>query len=172
MSGSQKTLRVFGIIEIISAVLNAVSAFQGAATSWLTVASSLLAGYLLLAAAKNPEKMDGILIATGSEVSLAIDAQAELAKDNIDVRVVSMPCMDLFEQQTPSYKEEVLPKAVRARVAVEALSDFGWGKYVGLDGATVTMHGFGASAPAGLLFEKFGFTKEHVADVMKEVLKK
>jgi transketolase len=131
-----------------------------------------LRGAYVISEAKNPEKMDGILIATGSEVSLAIDAQAELLKDNIDVRVVSMPCMDLFEQQTPSYKEEVLPKAVRARVAVEALSDFGWGKYVGLDGATVTMHGFGASAPAGLLFEKFGFTKEHVADVMKEVLKK
>lgn len=131
-----------------------------------------LRGAYVISEAKNPEKMDGILIATGSEVSLAIDAQAELAKDNIDVRVVSMPCMDLFEQQTPGYKEEILPKAVRARVAVEALSDFGWGKYVGLDGATVTMHGFGASAPAGLLFEKFGFTKEHVADVMKEVLKK
>ncbi len=114
---------------------------------------------------------DGILIASGSEVSLAIEAQAELAAEGMDVRVVSMPCMDLFEQQSDSYKESVLPKKVRARVAVEAAMDFGWGRYVGLDGAAVTMEGFGASAPAGLLFKKFGFTKEHVAEVMKKVIK-
>ena len=70
------------------------------------------------------------------------------------MRVVSMPCMDLFEEQSPEYKESVLPKAVRKRVAVEALSDFGWGRYVGLDGATVCMEGFGASGPAAQLFEK------------------
>ena len=78
----------------------------------------------------------------------------------MDVRVVSMPCMDLFEEQSPEYKESVLPKAVRKRVAVEALSDFGWGRYVGLDGATVCMEGFGASGPAAQLFKKFGFTAE------------
>ena len=79
--------------------------------------------------------------------------------------------MELFEAQSDEYKEQVLPKAVRARVAVEAASDFGWGKYVGLDGATVTMKGFGASAPAELLFKKFGFTKENVAKTMSNLLK-
>ena len=114
--------------------------------------------------------MDGILIATGSEVSLAIEAQEELAKSGLDVRVVSMPCMDLFEKQDAAYKESILPKNVRARVAVEALSSFGWGRYVGLDGATVCMESFGASAPAAQLFKKFGFTKEHVTEVAMKVI--
>ena len=116
--------------------------------------------------------LQGILIASGSEVSLAIEAQEELAKENINVRVVSMPCMDLFEQQSDEYKEKILPKNIRARVAIEAAKNFGWGSYVGLDGATVTMQGFGASAPAGLLFKKFGFTKENVVDTFKKVFKK
>lgn len=110
---------------------------------------------------------DAILIASGSEVSLAVDAKAELIKDGIDVRVVSMPSMDVFEQQNDEYKESVLPKSVRKRVAIEALSDFGWGKYVGLDGAYVTMHGFGASAPAATLFKEFGFTVENVVKTVK-----
>ncbi|MGN0297754.1 MAG: transketolase [Lachnospiraceae bacterium] len=116
------------------------------------------------------ETPDAIIIASGSEVELAVGAKAELAKEGIDVRVVSMPCMDIFEQQSPEYKESVLPKKVRARVAVEALIDFGWGKYVGLDGATVTMKSFGASAPAGTLFKKFGFTVENVVATVKSVL--
>ena len=129
-----------------------------------------LKGAYVVSEAKNAANMDGILIGTGSEVSLAVDAQAELAKAGIDVRVVSMPCMDLFEQQTAEYKESILPKTVRARVAIEALSDFGWGRYVGLDGATVCMEGFGASAPGPLLFDKFGFTVEHVVDVAKKTV--
>lgn len=116
------------------------------------------------------ETPDAIIIATGSEVQLAVNAKAELAKEGVDVRVVSMPCMDLFEEQSAEYKEAVLPKNVRARVAVEALIDYGWGKYVGLDGATVTMTGFGASAPAATLFEKFGFTTENVVKAVKSVL--
>ena len=131
-----------------------------------------LKGGYVVSEAKDAAKMAGILIASGSEVTLAIEAQEALAKDGVDVRVVSMPCMDLFEAQSEDYKERVLPKAVRARVAVEAGSDFGWGRYVGLDGATVCMEGFGASAPAGLLFQKFGFTAEHVAAVMKGVAAK
>ena len=114
---------------------------------------------------------DAIIMASGSEVELAVNAKAELAKDGIDVRVVSMPCFELFEQQDEAYKEQVLPKAVRARVAVEAASDFGWGKYVGLDGATVSMKSFGASAPAGTLFKKFGFTTENVVETVKKVVK-
>ncbi len=116
------------------------------------------------------ETPDAIIIATGSEVQLAVNAKAELAKEGVDVRVVSMPCMDLFEEQSAEYKEAILPKNVRARVAVEALIDYGWGKYVGLDGATVTMTGFGASAPAATLFEKFGFTTENVVKAVKSVL--
>ena len=112
---------------------------------------------------------DAILIASGSEVSLAVDAKAELMKDSIDVRVVSMPSMDVFDQQSDEYKESVLPKSVRKRVAIEALSDFGWGKYVGLDGAYVTMHSFGASAPAATLFKEFGFTVDNVVKTVKEL---
>ena len=97
----------------------------------------------------------------------AVDAKAELMKDSIDVRVVSMPSMDVFDQQSDEYKESVLPKSVRKRVAIEALSDFGWGKYVGLDGAYVTMHGFGASAPAATLFKEFGFTVDNVVKTVK-----
>ena len=129
-----------------------------------------LKGAYVVSAEKS--KLDGIFIATGSEVSLAVEAQEKLAGEGIDVRVVSMPSMDLFRQQTAEYQESVIPANVRARVAVEAAADFGWGAYVGLDGATVTMQSFGASAPGGLLFKKFGFTVEHVADVMKQVLKK
>lgn len=129
-----------------------------------------LKGAYVVSEAKDPANMAGILIGTGSEVSLAIEAQEELGKSGIDVRVVSMPCMDLFEQQSEEYKESILPKDVRARVAVEALSSFGWGRYVGLDGATVCMESFGASAPANLLFEKFGFTKQHVVEVAMKVI--
>ncbi len=112
---------------------------------------------------------DVILIASGSEVSLAVKAKTELAKEGQKVRVVSMPCMDIFEEQSAEYKESVLPKAVRKRVAIEALSDFGWGKYVGLDGACVTMNRFGASGPAGKLFEMFGFTVENVVKTVKSL---
>ena len=121
--------------------------------------------YIVADSAK--ETPDAIIIATGSELSLAVEAKELLLKDGMDVRVVSMPCMDLFEEQSAEYKESVLPKAVRKRVAVEALSDFGWGRYVGLDGATVCMEGFGASGPAAQLFEKFGFTAERVANTVK-----
>ena len=117
------------------------------------------------------ETPDAILIASGSEVSLAIDTQALLKAEGVDVRVVSMPCMELFEAQDAAYREKILPKKIRARVAVEALSSFGWERYVGLDGKTVAMESFGASAPGGTLFKNFGFTKEHVAETVKEVLK-
>ncbi|MBQ8549131.1 MAG: transketolase [Lachnospiraceae bacterium] len=129
---------------------------------------ALKGGYVIADSEKSTP--DAIIIASGSEVSLAVDAKAELAKTGVDVRVVSMPCMDLFEEQSAEYKESVLPKNVRARVAVEALIDYGWGKYVGLDGATVTMTGFGASAPANTLFEKFGFTVDNVVKAVKSVL--
>ena len=115
---------------------------------------------------------DAIVMASGSEVQLGVAAKEELAKEGIDIRVVSMPSVDVFEMQSEEYKASVLPKEVRARVAVEALIDFGWGKYVGLDGAYVTMHGFGASAPANVLFEKFGITTESVVKSVKSVVNK
>ena len=130
---------------------------------------ALKGGYVISEAAG---EVQGILIATGSEVATAIEAQKLLAEENIFVRVVSMPCMELFEKQSDEYKEKILPKKIRARVAVEAAANFGWGSYVGLDGETVTMRGFGASAPAGVLFKKFGFTKENVANVMKSIIEK
>ena len=129
---------------------------------------ALKGGYVIADSTKTVP--DSIIIATGSEVSLALEAKAELAKENIDVRVVSMPCTSLFDQQPGAYKEAVLPYIVRSRVAVEAGTDFGWGKYVGLDGAVVTMHGFGASAPAAQLFKKFGFTVENVVAAVKSTL--
>lgn len=125
---------------------------------------ALKGGYVIDDCEGTPEV---ILIASGSEVDLAVKAKAELETEGRKVRVVSMPCMELFEEQSAEYKESVLPKAVHKRVVVEALSDFGWGKYVGLDGAYVTMKGFGASGPAGKLFEKFGFTVENVVNTVK-----
>lgn len=116
------------------------------------------------------KEMQGILIATGSEVELAIRAQEALASENIHFRVVSMPSMDVFEEQSKEYKESILPSSITKRVAVEALSEFGWGKYVGLEGATVCMTTFGASAPAKVLFEHFGFTVENVVATVKSIL--
>ena len=130
---------------------------------------ALKGGYIVVDSSK--ETPDAIIIASGSEVSLSIEAKEALAKEGVDVRVVSMPCMDIFEKQPLEYKEKVLPKAVRARVAVEALSEFGWGKYVGLDGKTVCLDRFGASAPAGVLFKEFGFTVDNVVKTVKEVIK-
>ncbi|MGB4658640.1 MAG: transketolase [Mobilitalea sp.] len=129
---------------------------------------ALKGGYVVSASKKAVP--DAIIMASGSEVELGINAQEELAKEGVDVRVVSIPSMDLYEAQSDEYKESIIPKAVRARVAVEAAVDFGWGKYVGLDGTTVTMKGFGASAPAGTLFKKFGFTTENVVKAVKSVL--
>lgn len=128
---------------------------------------ALKGAYIIKEASKSTPDM--ILIASGSEVSLAVEAAKELDKDNIATRVVSMPCMDVFETQSKEYKEEVLPKTVRNRVAIEALSSFGWDRYTGLDGRVISMNSFGASAPQDLLFKKFGFTKENVVATAKEV---
>lgn len=113
---------------------------------------------------------DAIVIASGSEVQLGIEAKKILAEEGVDIRVVSMPSMDVFEQQSQEYKEEILPKNVRARVAVEALSRFGWDKYTGLDGEIISMKSFGASAPGNLLFEHFGITTEAVVAAVKKTL--
>ena len=129
---------------------------------------ALKGGYIIAESEKAVP--DAIIIASGSEVSLAVNAKEELKKSGIDVRVVSMPSMELFDKQSAEYKESVLPNAVRKRVAVEALSDFGWYKYVGLDGKVIAMEGFGASGPAATLFEHFGFTVDNVVKTVKEVV--
>ena len=111
-----------------------------------------------------------ILIASGSEVSLAVDAHGQLAAGGIRSRVVSMPSWDVFEKQTQAYRDSVLPSAITARVAIEQASTFGWERYVGSRGKVVGMQTFGASAPLKALQQEFGFTPEHVVAVAKEVL--
>jgi transketolase len=113
---------------------------------------------------------DLILIATGSEVGLAVQAREELAAEGIGARVVSMPCSELFDRQSQEYRDAVLPPAVKARVAIEQASALGWARYVGDGGAIVAMNTFGASAPLKQLVEKFGFTPDAVSRVAREVL--
>lgn len=127
---------------------------------------ALKGGYIIDDCAGTP---DAILLASGSEVGCAVEAKKILEAEGKKIRVVSMPCTELFDSQSAEYKESVLPNAVRRRVAVEALSSFGWGNYVGLDGKTVTIDHFGASAPGKVLFEKFGFTAEHVAETVRSL---
>lgn len=115
-------------------------------------------------------KIDLILVASGSEVQLAIGAQEKLAAEGISASVVSMPSMDLFEKQSEEYKQSVLPKEVTKRVAIEMGSSFGWHKYVGFEGEVIAIDTFGASAPGGLLLEKFGFTVDNVVSTAKKVL--
>ncbi len=115
--------------------------------------------------------LDLILIGSGSEVQLCVDAAAQLKRTGVGVRVVSMPSWDLFDAQPKAYREKVLPSACRARVAVEAGWPHGWERYVGLDGATVGMEGYGASGKAEDLFEHFGFTPANVVKVARRVLR-
>lgn len=114
---------------------------------------------------------DMILMASGSEVETVLAAADTLEKCGVKTRVVSMPCMELFDEQPEEYRELVLPKACRRRVACEALGGQAWYKYVGLDGIIVSMKGFGASAPAGKLFEKFGINADTVAEAAKSLMK-
>lgn len=112
---------------------------------------------------------DGILIATGSEVNLAVEAQKILKEQGKDVSVVSLPSFDLFEAQDEAYKESVLPKAVTKRVAVEAASSFGWERYIGDAGKMISIDHFGASAPGGFVLEQFGFTVANVVATYNEL---
>ena len=111
-----------------------------------------------------------VLMGTGSEVHIADDARKLLEADGIRVRLVSMPCLDRFAEQDAAYRDQVLPPAVRARVAVEAASPIGWHRWVGDLGDVVAMEGFGASAPAKVLYQHFGFTGEAVAERARAVL--
>ena len=111
-----------------------------------------------------------ILIATGSEVSIALEAHNQLIRDGVASRVVSMPCWDLFQAQPQSYKDTVLPPGVKARVSVEAGSTLGWERYVGLEGAIIGLNRFGASAPGEIVMRELGFTPEHIVKVAKSIL--
>jgi len=128
------------------------------------VANISKGGYILSDCEGTP---DAIIIATGSEVQLAMAAQAELSDKK--VRVISMPCTEEFDAQDAEYKESVLPSSVTARVAVEAGVTGFWGKYVGLNGKVIGIDTFGESAPAGELFKLFGITTEAVVAAVNEV---
>jgi transketolase len=118
------------------------------------------------AAGSTPEV---ILIATGSEVSITLEAHERLTKDGIRSRVVSLPCWELFDAQPQSYRDAVLPPGIRARVSIEAASPFGWERYVGLEGAIIGVNRFGASAPGPVVMREFGFTVEHIVATAKAV---
>ena len=137
--------------------------------SKLAAASGLDRGAYVLADTEG--QPDVILMATGSEVPLVMQARDTLAGEGIKARVVSMPSWDLFEQQDQAYRDSVIPKAVRARVAVEMASPLGWDRYAGVDGKIISMHGFGASAPAAALAAKFGFSADKIADAAREQVK-
>ena len=124
-------------------------------------AAGLARGAYILADAPGADP-EVILIGTGSEVSLCLDAYEQLTKEGVRARVVSMPSWELFDDQDKSYRDSVLPPSVKARVSVEQASDFGWSKYTGSEGAHVGLDTFGASAPLKQLLKKFGFTAEHV----------
>ena len=111
-----------------------------------------------------------ILIATGSEVALALAAYEELAADGVAARVVSLPSWYLFDQQSPEYRDQVLPPAITARVSIEEASTLGWDRYVGPDGAMIGMHTFGSSAPLKDVTRKYGFTPERVVETAKELI--
>ncbi|QFK71321.1 transketolase [Pradoshia sp. D12] len=120
----------------------------------------------------NKDTADAILLASGSEVGLAVQAQAILANDGIDVSVVSMPSFDRFEAQSAEYKESVIPSTVKKRLAIELGTSFGWDRYTGDEGEILAIDRFGASGPGELLMEKFGFTPSNVVSLVKEMLQK
>jgi transketolase len=120
--------------------------------------------------AETNDQPDVILIGSGSEVSLAVSAKAELERDNISVRVVAMPCRELFDRQTEAYKKSILPASVSKRVAIEAGISLGWERYTGLDGAILSIDTFGASGPGNEVMEYFGFSVNHVVRLTKQLL--
>ena len=134
-------------------------------------ASGVASGAYVLADADDGAP-DVLLLGTGSEVSLCVEAHHELAREGVKARVVSMPSWELFEQQPQEYRDRVIPPQVRARVSVEQASTFGWARYVGAGGASVGMHTFGASAPLKALQTKFGFTPSAIVAAAKEQLAK
>lgn len=136
---------------------------------YVSAEGALKGAYVLTTSKETP---DVILIATGSEVQLAVRAEEELTKENINVRVVSMPSWELFEKQSDEYKQNVLPKDIKKRVVIEAASPIGWCRYAGEEGIIIGIDRFGESAPAEQIFKEFGFTVENVVKQAKKVLGK
>jgi transketolase len=135
-------------------------------TRYASAAGVARGAYVL---AENPGATpEVILMATGSEVSLCVEAFEQLSKEGIKARVVSMPSWELFERQDQTYRDSVLPPSVKARVSVEMATTFGWDRYVGPTGHSIGMHSFGASAPIKQLLKHFGFTVENVIAAAKE----
>jgi transketolase len=126
--------------------------------------------YVLNPRSGGAARPDIILIATGSEVQLIVSAEAILSSKGITARLVSMPCWELFEEQSAEYRESVLPRSVTARLAVEMGSSLGWERWTGTDGATVTLDRFGASAPGEVLMKEFGFTTARVVGAAEALL--
>jgi transketolase len=137
--------------------------------SALAPAAGLARGAYVLADAPRPDP-DVILIATGSEVSLALDARKMLDSDGIAARVVSMPSWELFAAQSQAYRDSVLPPEVRERVSIEAGTTLGWERHVGREGASIGVDRFGASAPGPVAMREYGFTPSHVVDTVRTVL--
>jgi transketolase len=132
-------------------------------------ASNAAKGAYVLAEAPNGTP-DVIFIATGSEVQIAVEAREILAKEGVNARVVSAPCLEWFEEQPTEYKESVLPASVKARVSIEAGLELGWRKYIGDHGRAVSIEHFGASADYKTLFREFGMTTEHALEAAKTSL--
>ena len=131
---------------------------------------ALKGGYIVHKEAK--DAIDAIIIATGSEVALSIEAAKDLEAKGKSIRVVSMPSQEIFLNQDKEYIEMILPSSVKARVSVEALSTMPWGKFVGLEGTAIGIDRFGSSAPGKVLFEKYGITKEHVEEEVSKLIEK
>lgn len=149
---------------VLSLTRQKLSQLEGA-----TLAKAQMGGYVL-AEANVKDLPDLILLASGSETEIAYAAYKELAEEGVAVRVVSMPCMEVFEEQSAEYKESVLPKAVKKRVSIEAGSPISWKTYVGEEGYTLGLNHFGASAPADVLYHEFGLTSANLVRIAKDVL--
>ena len=131
---------------------------------------ALKGAYIVYKEAK--DVIDAIIIATGSEVALSIEAAKDLEAKGKSIRVVSMPSQEIFLNQDKEYIEKILPSNVKRRVSVEALSTMPWGRFVGLEGTAIGIDRFGSSAPGKVLFEKYGITKEHVEEEVSKLIEK
>jgi len=138
-------------------------------TKYNSAEGLLKGGYVVT---KDEGEPDVILIATGTELGLAVAAAEKLKEGGTNARVVSLPSFHRFEVQDKAYRDSVLPPSVRARVAIEMGGEFGWDRYVGFDGETITMSTFGASAPIAKLADKFGFTLDNVIKVARDVMER
>ncbi|MGB1779649.1 MAG: transketolase-like TK C-terminal-containing protein, partial [Longimicrobiales bacterium] len=155
-------------VPLLTRIGSAVAA-DDSVSERLASAEGLRRGAYVLAEASGGEPAV-LIMASGSELSLALDARSRLESDGIPTRVVSMPSWYLFAQQDPAYRDEVLPPSLAARLSVEAGSTFGWERWIGSQGRSIGIDHFGASAPADVLYEKFGITVDAVVEAAKEVV--